>query len=89
MFEQAWTLLRDNFFDAGFNGVNWEASRERYGQRAAAAATGDELRRIVSLMIGDLNASHLGISAAAGGGARWSAGSGCDSPARRTKPAAG
>jgi tricorn protease len=64
IFDQAWTLLRDNFFDAAFNGVNWEASRERYGQRAAGAATPDEFRRIVSLMIGDLNASHLGISAA-------------------------
>lgn len=63
VFDQAWTLLRDNFFDAGFNGVSWEASRERYGQRAAAAGTPDELRRIVSLMIGDLNASHLGITA--------------------------
>jgi len=64
VFNQAWTLLRDNFFDAAFHGVNWEASRERYGQRAAAASTPDELRRIVSLMIGDLNASHMGISAA-------------------------
>jgi tricorn protease len=66
VFEQAWTMLRDHFFDAGFNGVNWETSRERYGQRASTAATPDELRRIVSLMIGDLNASHLGINAPAG-----------------------
>ncbi len=63
VFDQAWTLLRDNFFDPGFNGVDWAASREHYGRRAAAAGTADELRRIVSLMIGDLNASHLGISA--------------------------
>jgi Tol biopolymer transport system component/C-terminal processing protease CtpA/Prc len=62
VFSQAWALLRDNFFDATFNGVNWEASRERYGPRVAAAGTADELRRIVSLMIGDLNASHTGIS---------------------------
>jgi C-terminal processing protease CtpA/Prc/Tol biopolymer transport system component len=68
VFEQAWTLLRDHFFDASFNGVNWEASRERYGQRAAGATNPDELRRIMSLMIGDLNASHLGIGAPAGGG---------------------
>ncbi|HEX5069274.1 MAG TPA: S41 family peptidase [Vicinamibacterales bacterium] len=64
VFHEAWTLLRDNFFDAAFHGVNWEASREQYGRRAAAASTPDELRRIVSLMIGDLNASHMGISAA-------------------------
>lgn len=63
VFEQAWTLLRDHFFDSGFNGVNWEASREKYGERAAAAGTPDELRRVISLMLGDLNASHLGISA--------------------------
>ncbi len=62
VFEQAWMLLRDNFFDAAFHGVNWEASREQYGQRAAAAGTPDELRRVISLMLGDLNASHLGIS---------------------------
>ena len=62
VFDQAWTLLRDNFFDASFSGVNWEASHERYGKFAAGAATPDELRRVISLMVGDLNASHLGIS---------------------------
>jgi len=67
VFQEAWTLLRDNFFDPDFNGVNWESSRERYGRRAASSATADELRRVVSLMIGDLNASHLGISAPGGG----------------------
>lgn len=68
VFREAWTLLRDNFYDTNFNGVNWEASRETYGPRVAAAATPDELRRILSLMIGDLNASHLGISGGGGGG---------------------
>ncbi len=69
VFRQAWTLLRDNFFDTSFNGVNWEASREVYGARAAGAGTPDELRRLISLMIGDLNASHLGITGPGGGGA--------------------
>lgn len=68
VFREAWTLLRDNFYDTNFNGVNWEASRETYGPRVAAAATPDEMRRILSLMIGDLNASHLGISGGGGGG---------------------
>ncbi len=62
VFDQAWTLLRDNFFDPDFHGVDWERSRERYGQRAASVSTADELRRVISLMVGDLNASHLGIS---------------------------
>ncbi|HKW03626.1 MAG TPA: S41 family peptidase [Vicinamibacterales bacterium] len=62
VFQQGWMLLRDNFFDPNFNGVNWEQSRETYGERAAATTMPDELRRVMSLMIGDLNASHLGIS---------------------------
>ena len=62
VFREAWTLLRDNFFDPAFNGVNWEASREQYGPLVAASATPDEMRRVMSLMIGDLNASHLGLS---------------------------
>src|SRR5262249_17941596 len=65
VFQQGWMLLRDNFFDPNFNGVNWEQSRETYGERAAATSMPDELRRVMSLMIGDLNASHLGISGAA------------------------
>ncbi len=68
VFREAWTLLRDNFFDPRFNGVNWEASRERYGPLVAASATPDEMRRIMSLMIGDLNASHLGLTGPGGGG---------------------
>ena len=62
IFRQAWTLLRDNFFDPKFNGVNWEGQRELFGPRVAGAATADELRRVLRLMIGDLNASHLGLT---------------------------
>lgn len=67
VFREAWTLLRDNFFDPKFNGVNWEASRERYGPLVAASTTPDEMRRVMNLMIGDLNASHLGLSGPGGG----------------------
>jgi len=67
VFREAWTLLRDNFYDPQFHGVNWETSREIYGPRVQAASTPDEMRRIMSLMIGDLNASHLGISGGGGG----------------------
>ncbi len=68
VFDEAWTLMRDNFYDPEFHGVDWSESRAVYRPRAAAASTRDELRRVISLMIGDLNASHLGISAGGGGG---------------------
>jgi tricorn protease len=66
LFRQAWTLMRDNFFDAAFNGVDWNAERAAYAPRVAAAANGDDLRRMLRLMIGDLNASHLGVTAPGG-----------------------
>ncbi len=68
VFDEAWTLMRDNFYDPAFHGVDWSESRAVYRPRAAAATTRDELRRIISLMVGDLNASHLGISGGGGGG---------------------
>ena len=70
VFRQAWTYLRDNFFDPKFHGANWNEVRERYQPLAAGARTPDELRRIISQMLGELNASHLGISAPAARAAR-------------------
>jgi tricorn protease len=62
VFKQAWTYLRDNFFDANFNGANWSEAQRTYAPVAAGARTPEELRRIISEMLGELNASHLGIS---------------------------
>ena len=62
VFQQAWTYIRDNFFDPNFNGVNWDAVHAEYAPLAAGARTSDELRRLILLMLGELNASHLGIS---------------------------
>jgi len=61
VFQQAWTLMRDYFFDPRFNGVDWDASRQRFAPYIAGARTADELRRVIAQMIGELNASHLGI----------------------------
>jgi tricorn protease len=63
VFQQAWTYIRDNFFEPNMNGVNWSAVRDQYAPLAAGARTPDELRRIISQMLGELNASHSGISA--------------------------
>jgi tricorn protease len=62
-FRQAWTYLRDQFFDEKMNGVDWNAVRTMYGPHVAGARTPDEMRRILSMMLGELNASHMGISA--------------------------
>jgi tricorn protease len=68
VFRQGWSLLRDNFYDAGFHGVNWDQVRTQYEPLIAGAQTPDEMRRLLQLMVGELNASHLGASPPAAGG---------------------
>jgi tricorn protease len=66
VFAQAWSYQRDNFFDPQFNGVDWNAVRANFAPRIAGARTSDEVRRLLSLMVGELNASHLGANAPPG-----------------------
>jgi tricorn protease len=61
VFHQAWTTIRDTFFDPKFHGVDWNATRNRYEPYVAGAANSDEERRLINLMLGELNASHSGI----------------------------
>ena len=67
VFREAWTYIHDTFFDPNFNGVNWEAMRQHYEPHAAGAGSPDENLRVISLMIGELNASHSGIAPGRGG----------------------
>ena len=62
VFRQGWTYLRDNFYDTGFHGVNWDQVRTQYEPLIAGAQTPDEMRRLLNLMVGELDASHLGAS---------------------------
>lgn len=61
VFHQAWEFLNDNFYDPRFHGVDWNAVHVKYAPVIAGAQTPDEMRRLLSLMIGELNASHMGI----------------------------
>lgn len=62
VFNQAWTFLRDQFADPKFGGADWEAIRSSYQPRVAGVTTQEELRRVLLLMMGELNASHLSLS---------------------------
>jgi Tol biopolymer transport system component/C-terminal processing protease CtpA/Prc len=66
IFRQAWTYMRDGFYDDKFHGVNWEAVRRVYAPRIAGAQSPDEMRRLLNLMVGELNASHMGVAAPPG-----------------------
>lgn len=67
LFQQAWDLQNKSFYDPAFHGTNWNAVHETYEPLVAGSSTPDELRRILNLMVGELNASHSGVSAPPGG----------------------
>ncbi len=75
VFRQAWTYMRDGFYDDKFHGVDWDAVRTQYAPRIAGAQTPAEMRRLLNLMVGELNASHMGVAAGGRGG-----GAGGDGP---------
>ena len=74
VFEEAWAGQRDNYYDPKYHGADWDAVRKTYAPLIEAAASPDEMRHILRMMIGELNSSHSGISApaagAGGGGGR-------------------
>lgn len=71
-FDECWRLLRDNFYDPAMHGVDWEGVRGQYRERAAACILNDDFNDVVSRMLGELSASHLGIY----GPWRWTSGAG-------------
>ena len=65
VFEEAWRVMKHRFYDPKMHGVNWAAMKETYAPLLADVRDSDELHAIIMQMIGELNASHTGIS---GGG---------------------
>lgn len=65
-FKQGWRFLRDNFYDDKYHGADWNAVEKTYEPLVAGARTTDEVRRLMSMMVGELNASHLGIQGSSG-----------------------
>jgi tricorn protease len=60
-FDEAWSVLNRRFYDADFHGHPWSELRDTFAPFIAGSRTPDEMRRDISLMIGELNSSHSGI----------------------------
>lgn len=61
VFNEAWWALQDGFYDSDFHGVDWQAMYHKYKDRALHTRTTRDFHSVVRLMMGELNASHLGI----------------------------
>ena len=62
MFEQSWRALAEEFYDPLYHGINWVAMRAKYKPLVQHVALKEDFYSLVSLMLGELNASHLGIA---------------------------
>jgi tricorn protease len=61
MFDEGWRLLKEQFYDEEMHGINWDAMREKYRPLIDHVAAKEDFYALVSMMLGELNASHLGI----------------------------
>src|SRR4029453_701622 len=59
--------MKFRFYDPYMHGIDWAAARKTYEPLLAHVADSDELHTVVMQMIGEVNASHTGMS---GGGRR-------------------
>lgn len=61
LFDEAWTKLRDGFYDPRMHGVDWNAMRAKYRDMAVDAENKDAFYNVVNQLLAELGASHLGI----------------------------
>jgi tricorn protease len=61
MFDQSWRYLSEHFYDAKFHGLDWNAVRAKYRPLVKHVALKEDLYSLLYLMLGELNASHLGV----------------------------
>jgi tricorn protease len=62
MFVQCWRALSDSFYDVKHHGTDWNTVRAKFQPLVGHVAQREDLYALISLMLGELNASHLGIS---------------------------
>ena len=67
MYHEAWRLMRDNFWRADLDGVNWAAIAARYQPLLDRLGTADDLHDVLVELHGEVGSSHSGIIPAGSG----------------------
>lgn len=62
VFDDGWRALNAGFYDPNFHGQDFDELRAKYRPRALAASTAQDFRDMFNEMLGQLNASHMGMS---------------------------
>lgn len=58
IFNEAWRVNRDYFYDPGMHGVDWKAMKTKYTPLIAQAKTKDDLYRVMQWMFSELAVGH-------------------------------
>lgn len=59
-FLTAWGKMNYLFYDKSFHGADWPAIKNKYRDAARYAPTASVFTRVMGMLLGELNASHLG-----------------------------
>ncbi len=62
VFNEGWRIMKNRFYDAEMHTVNWAAMRTTYEPLLDYLVDQSELQSVMMMMIGELNASHTGVS---------------------------
>ncbi len=68
VFSEGWRIMKNRFYDAKMHGADWNAARKTYEPLLQHLTDTEELQSVLMMMIGELNASHTGVSGGGGGG---------------------
>jgi len=61
IFEEGWTIIEEGFYDPNYHGNNWKELKKKYKDYAMKASTKHDFRDMFNLMLGQINASHMGL----------------------------
>jgi len=61
MFDEAWRINRDFFYDPNMHGADWPAMREKYAQFLPHLATRADLNRVLQWMCSELSVGHHNV----------------------------
>jgi len=62
MFEEVWANVEENFYNEDFHGIDWKGMRDKYAAYLPFLNSRNDLRRLITDMLGELNTSHYGFS---------------------------
>ncbi len=63
VFAESWRVMRNRFYDPEMHGADWDKAKTVYEPLMEFVGDQEEMHNVVNQMIGELNASHTGISA--------------------------